>query len=138
MMATNTRLFEMADMKAKLSTLWIFVLFNMAFADIIGFIEPGTLEALMAGDFGFELTPAIVVVISLIQALPIAMILFSRLLRYGVNRWANIVVAAITILYVTGGGNWDKTSYIVFATIEIVALLYIIWSAWKWPAAEQA
>ncbi len=127
--------FTPVDMRSKLSTLWIFVMFNMAFADIIGYIEPGALEAMLAGDFGFDITPAVIVVISLVQAVPIAMIVVLRLLdNQRVNRWANIAAGALTLLYVTGGGAWDKPSYIVFASIEIVGLLSIIWSAWKWPA----
>jgi hypothetical protein len=35
-------------MKEKLSTLWIFVMFNMVFADIVGLLNPGTLEEMMA------------------------------------------------------------------------------------------
>ena len=114
------------------------MLFNMAFADIIGYIEPGALEAMLAGDFGFEITPAVIVVISLVQAVPIAMILVSRLLNnQRLNRWANIAAGALTLLYITAGGAWDKTSYIVFASIEIVGLLSIIWSAWKWSETTQ-
>lgn len=48
-MTQNNKLFAVSDMKAALSTLWIFVLFNMAFADIIGFVEPGTLQTILAG-----------------------------------------------------------------------------------------
>jgi hypothetical protein len=127
------------DIRTKLSTLWIFVMFNMVFADIIGLIEPGTLEAMLAGDFGFEITPALVVVISLVQAIPIGMIVVSRLMNNPrVNRWANIGAGVLTLLYITGGGSWDKTSYIVFASIEIVGLLAIIWAAWKWSAPTLA
>jgi len=131
--------FAPVDIRSKLSTLWIFVMFNMAFADIIGYIEPGALEAMLAGDFGFEITPAVIVVISLVQAIPIAMIVVSRLLNNPrLNRWANIAAGALTLLYIIGGGSWDKPSYIVFASIEIVGLLSIIWSAWKWSARAQA
>ena len=137
-MNINYTFLSMENMKAKLSTLWIFVMFNMTFADIIGFMEPGTLQTMMAGDVGFELTPAVMAVISLVQAIPIAMILFSRLLNYNLNRWANIIAGVITILYVTGGGNWDRASYMVFAAIEIVAMVFIIWTAWKWRVPEPA
>ena len=41
----------MEDMKVKLSTLWIFVMFNMAFADIVGFINPGALAVCRRGEF---------------------------------------------------------------------------------------
>ena len=40
----------MQNRKSILSTLWIFVLLNMIFADIVGFIEPGALENIMAGE----------------------------------------------------------------------------------------
>ncbi len=133
----NTQ-FALEVKKARLSTLWIFVMFNMTFADIIGFLEPGVLATLMAGDVGFDLTPAVMVVISLVQAMPIAMILLSRLLDYRANRWANMVAAVITLLYITGGGSWNRASYIVFATLEILALGYIIWVAWHWRAPESA
>lgn len=130
--------FTPVDIRSKLSTLWIFVMFNMAFADIIGYIEPGALQAMLAGDFGFEVTPVVMVVISLVQAIPIAMIMVSRLLNnQRVNRWANIAAGALTLLYIIAGGAWDKTSYIVFASIEIVGLLSIIWFAWKWQARVQ-
>jgi hypothetical protein len=60
------------------------------------------------------------------------MILVSRLFRRGVNRWLNIVASLLTLLYVLGGGNWESTSYFVFAALEVVAMLAIIWLAWSW------
>lgn len=131
----NNKLFAPIEIKTKLSTLWIFILLNMIYADIIGYLEPGRLEAMMAGEFGFEMTPAILVAISLIQAIPISMVLFSRLLRDGVNRWANVIAGIITLVYVVGGGSWDKPSYLVFGAIEVAALLVVLWSAWRWPVA---
>jgi hypothetical protein len=128
----NKQLIEVRDKKIILSILWIFVVFNIAFADIIGFIEPGTLERIINGDTGFELTPAVIVVFSLLQAIPMAMIFVSRLFRRGVNRWLNIVASVLTLLYVLGGGNWESVSYFVFAALEVVAMLAIIWLAWSW------
>jgi hypothetical protein len=132
-MSTDKKgLIEVRDKKIILSTLWIFVMFNIAFADIIGFIEPGTLESIINGNMGFELTPAVLVIVSLFQAIPIAMIPVSRLFRRGVNRWVNIVASALTLLYVLGGGNWESASYVVFVFLEVVAMLAIIWLAWRW------
>ena len=107
-------------------------MFSIAFADITGFIEPGTLEGIINGDTGFALTPAVIVLVSLFQAIPMAMILVSRLFRRDVNRWLNIVAGVLTLLYVLGGGNWQSTSYFVFAALEVVAMLVIVWLAWSW------
>src|SRR5512141_1192572 len=131
-MNASNKLIQVQDKKITLSTLWFFVMFCIAYADIIGFIEPGTLEKIINGNVGFELTPAIILMISLLQAIPIAMILVSRWFRRDVNRWLNIVASVLTLLYVLGAGNWESTSYVVFAALEVVAMLGIIWLAWTW------
>jgi hypothetical protein len=131
-MNVNNKLIEIQDKKVTLSTLWVFVMFCIAYADIIGFIEPGTLENIINGNVGFELTPAMILIFSLFQAIPIAMILVSRWFRRDVNRWLNIFASVLTLLYVLGGGNWESASYPVFAALEVVAMLAIIWLAWTW------
>ena len=84
--------------KVKLSTLWVVVMFNIAFADIVGFVHPGALEHIMAGEVGFELTQGLLLLFSIFLAIPIAMIFFSRVLAYWANRWANIIAAALTMV----------------------------------------
>jgi hypothetical protein len=63
--------------------------------------------------------------------IPIAMIFLSRVLKYGVNRWANIIAAAITIVFVIGGGS-TYLHYIFLAAVEVVCMSLIVWYAWKW------
>lgn len=126
---------EKMDIKVKLSTLWIFVMFNMAFADIVGFLNPGTLKDIMTGSVGFEITQELLLIFSILLEIPIAMIFLSRILKYRANRWANIIAAVITILFVIGGGN-TSFSYIFFATIEVVSMSLIVWYAWKWSNPE--
>ena len=53
-MNTNNKLIEIQDKKVTLSTLWVFVMFCIAYADIIGFIEPGTLENIINGNVGLN------------------------------------------------------------------------------------
>jgi hypothetical protein len=119
------------DMKVRLSTLWIFVLFNMVFADIVGFMNPGALQDIITGALGFEITQELLLVFSILLEIPIAMILLSRILKHKANRLANIVAAVISILFVIGGGS-SYLSYIFFATVEVITMLLIIWYAWNW------
>lgn len=119
------------DIRVRLSTLWVFVMFNMVFADIVGFLNPGALETMMAMKPAQEL----LLVFSILVEVPIAMIVLSRFLKYRVNRWANIIAGMITILWVIAGGT-ISTSYVFFATIEVACLLLIIWSAWTWTERE--
>lgn len=130
-MNTNEKIAKM-DMRVQLSTLWIFVLFNMVFADIVGFMNPGALGEIMTGAVGVAITQELLLVFSILLEIPIAMIFLSRVLKYRANRWANIVAGLITILFVIGGGS-TYLSYIFFATVEVACMLLIIWYAWNWP-----
>ena len=122
----------MNDIKVRLSTLWIFVLFNMIFADLVGFMNPGDLEAVIKGEVGVEITQELLLIFSILLEIPIAMVVVSRLLERRFNRWANILASVITIVYVIGGGS-NYLSYYFFATIEVLAMLLIIYFAWNWP-----
>ena len=67
--------------------------------------------------------------------IPIAMVLLSRILKYSVNRWTNIIVGVIMIPLVLSNGLADLDD-MFFATIEIVAMTFIVWYAWTWPNPE--
>jgi hypothetical protein len=138
-MNTNSKTTQMEDMKAKLSTLWIFLMFNMVFADIFSFLYPGFLKQIMTGYAeGTQITPEFLLIAAMVTEISIAMVFLSRLLKYSVNRWVNIIGGVITILWVIGGGS-PTLHYIFIATIEVVCALCIIWLAWKWrPEAAPA
>ena len=122
------------ELKVSLSTLWIFVVINIAFADIVGFMNPGALQSIISGSVGFKITQELMLAFAVLLEIPIAMIFLSRVLKDRANRWANIVAAVITTGFVVSGGN-TSLSYIFFATIEVVAMLFILWYAWKWPVS---
>ena len=134
-METNQKLITM-DMKAKLSTLWIFVLLNIIFRDIHELFRPGLLAEMMTGTVnGIQMTEGLLLVAGISIEISIAMVLLSRVLNYRVNRWANIIAGAIVIasIIAIGAGDLDD---MFFATIEVVALLFVIWSAWRWSKQE--
>ncbi|MEM9217261.1 MAG: DUF6326 family protein [Cyanobacteria bacterium P01_F01_bin.150] len=120
------------ETKATLSTLWMFYLFNTIFRDIHEFIEPGFIEQVMTGTFnGTQITEQLLLFGGFVVEVPIAMVLFSRLLPYGANRWVNITAAVITLAFELNNGttDLDDTFHMV---IEMAALSFIIWSAWRW------
>ena len=134
-MSTNIEAVKTEDMKERISTLWVVVMFNMVFADILSFMLPGNLEEIMAGAGQIQITQGLLLVFAVLLEIPIVMIILSRVLKYRANRWANIIAAAITIAFVVGGGS-TTLHYIFFATIEVACMLLIIWYAWKWPNPE--
>lgn len=123
------------DRRGVLSTLWIFVLLNMLYADIVGFMNPGALEGIITGTVGIEITQELLLVFSVLLEIPIAMIFLSRVLKYRINRWANIVASVITILFVIGGGSM-YLSYLFFATVEVACMLFMIGYAWTWRSPD--
>ncbi len=133
-MNTHEKTAEM-DLKVKLSTLWVVVMFNMLFADVLSLYIPEILEELVTGSTPVQITEGLMLVMAIILEIPIAMIFLSRVLKYRANRWANIIAGAITIVFVIAGGSL-VLHYIFFATIEVVCMLLIVWYAWKWPKQE--
>jgi hypothetical protein len=107
---------------------------NMLKADILSLYIPGALDevAKTAGDTPI---PLLMLGGAIMMEISILMIILSRVLKYSVNRWVNIITSIITIAFVIGGGA-TYPHYIFIATIEVVCLLLIAWNAWKWANPE--
>ena len=133
-MITNEKTVKM-DIKVKLSILWIIVMFNMLFADVLTLYIPENLEEIMTRSTSVQITEGLMLVMAITIEIPIVMIFLSRILKYRANRWANIIASAITIVFVIGGGSL-VLHYIFFATIEVACMSIIAWYAWKWPKQE--
>lgn len=124
------------DTKVLLSTLWIVVMVNMLKADILSLYIPGSTEevARTSASTGVPI-PQLMLGGAIMGELAIVMIILSRVLKYGVNRWVNILVGIVTIAYIWLGGP-SYPHYIFIATVETICLLLIIWNAWKWANPE--
>lgn len=135
-MNTRAPVTKKIDPKTLISTLWIVVMINMLKADILSLYIPGAAEevAKTAASTGTPI-PQLMLGGAIMMEIAIVMIILSRLLPYGVNRWANIIVSIITIVFVVGGGA-AYPHYIFIATVEVICLLLIIWQAWQWRNVE--
>ena len=124
------------DTKVLLSTLWIVVMINMLKADILSLFIPGALEevARTAASMGASI-PQLMLGAAIIGQLAIAMIVLSRVLKYGINRWVNIVVGIVIIAYIWSGMA-SYPHYIFIASIETLCLLLIVWFAARWRNSE--
>jgi hypothetical protein len=123
----------MKDRKGILSTLWIFALLNYVYADVFSiFFNPAAHTETLTMPQGAVLAFAVM------METAIAMILLSRLLKYGANRWANMIAGlfhtALVAWTLTGGAQ--PPFYMMFASIEIVCTLFIAWYAWQWRNPE--
>ena len=120
------------DVRAKLSTLWVFVLFNLIFSEFHRLLQPGFLEEVMTGTVGgVQLSQEVLLLGAMVLEIQIAMALLSRVLKYRVNRWANIIAGAMTIAIVLFNMSADLDN-IFFSTIGVVAMFLVVWYAWRW------
>lgn len=133
-MNTNGNPSKKMDKRVLLSTLWIVVLINMLKADVLSLYIPGAVDELtrFAGDTPI---PVLMVGAAVLGELAIVMIILSRALTYGVNRWVNIIVGVFTIVYIWVGRS-AYPHYTFIATVETICLLLIVWNAWKWTDRE--
>lgn len=133
---TTLTITEKTYTRALLSTLWIIVMINMLKADILSLFIPGALNevAQTAAGAGIPI-PQFMLAAAIMGQIGIAMIILSRVLRRGISRWANIVAGIIMLVYIWGGAS-SSPHYIFIAGVETLCLLFIIWTAWRWPNAE--
>ena len=116
----------------KISTLWIVVLFNMAFADILSFMVPEFAAQIQSGEVdGVVITPMFLLLAAVLIEIAIVMIFLSRVLGRRANRIANFIAVGVTALFVIGGGSLTP-HYIFFASVEVITMIYIVYPAWTW------
>lgn len=135
-MHTKNKLIEVQDRKAILSTLWIAVMINMLKADILSLFIPGSVEeaARTAASTGASISQ-LMLGAAILGQLAMAMTVLSRVLKYGINRWANIIVGIVIIAYIWSGMA-SYPHYIFIASVETLCLLLIIAVAWTWRNVE--
>lgn len=127
-------LFETTNKRNILSALWVVVMLNMLKADVLSLYIPGTVDNVIkiAGD-----TPVAYLMLSgsIIMEISILMIVLSQVLTHSINRWSNIIISLMTIMFVIGGGS-THPHYIFIATVEVVCLLLVAYVSWKWPPQQ--
>src|SRR5438128_6472991 len=134
----------MHDTKEQLSLLWIFVLLNYLYADVLA------LFAIVGSqDPAPHLPQWALLGSAVLMEIPIAMILASRLLPFRANRLANIIAGSImtlvngflTFVLPLATGDFrdpEYRVYLFFGAIETVCTSVIIWQAWTWSGVKPA
>ena len=126
----------MKDRKVLLHTLWIFILFNYLYCDIMTLMDPSELKQILTGTVGsIQINESFLMGAAILMEIPIAMILLSRILGYKTNRVANIIAGSImtivqcmSLFVGTGPTNY----YVFFSVLEITCSATIVGLAWRW------
>ncbi len=128
----------MEDVRIKLSALWIARMLTGLQGDVIRYMEPGMLQAIIDGTLEIPMTEELLAAMATMMMVPIFMVFLSLELPYKLDRWLNIIVAIIFIV-IDGLGfiiirpayeNILGIGYVLFCAL-------IVWFAWKWKPKEE-
>jgi threonine/homoserine/homoserine lactone efflux protein len=128
-------------MGAKLSTLWIFVMFNYLYCDIVGLMDSALLRKYLTGDIdGLQITQGFLLGASVLMQIPIWMIVLSRLTKPRTSRRLNIAAGSVmtVVQSATLFLGTPTMYYVFFSVIEIAGTCLIVWLAWKWHDVTEA
>jgi hypothetical protein len=142
MATTHTRQYVdvPVDVRLVLCALWAAMLFVFAYVDILAFYRADVLHAALVGKVATTTVTVNQLFLSLTLAyilIPTLMLVLSLLLKPQINRITNIVVSLlylISIIVSAAGEHWAY--YILGSVIEVVLLVVIAGTAWRWPRTE--
>jgi hypothetical protein len=117
------------DRRLVLFSIWIFVLLNYVYADIVMVMfHPDVYQRAAQGMSQFTVLGA-----AILMEVLIAMPLLNILLKRPAGRWANIIGGLVGTAFVgitlSPRAPWF---YLFFGVIEIACTLFVIWYAWLW------
>lgn len=126
------------NLKVKLAMLWMSLMFLYIYVDYFHLFMPGQIADILRGRmFEFDITQGFLLAALASVTIPTLMIFLSVALPAKVNRWTNMIIAAVYTpfsLFNLAGVAW---MHMVFgAMVEVVLLCLIIRYAWKWPRIE--
>ena len=132
----------MEDIRVRLSVLWLFATLNYIYADVFFCVDVlGSNKGGPSVIHVIHFSPGAWIGIAVLMEIPMAMILLSRILKPGANRWANIVAgiietaAVLLTSFILPILKLTETSsyYVFFGAMEVACTSLIIWYAWRWP-----
>jgi hypothetical protein len=138
----STQQNDLEDIKVslnlKLATLWASLMFLYIYVDYFHLYMPNKIEDILTGIvFKFDITQGFLLAALALVTIPALMIFLSVALPAKVNRWANIVIAAVYIPFTLFNLAGEAWMHMVFgAVVEVVLLCLIIRYAWNWPSIE--
>ena len=130
---------QKVNVRVKLAALWTSFMFLYIYVDYFALYMPGKIEDILNGRvFTFDITQGFIFTALFLAIIPMLMIFLSVVLKAGVNRLTNIIVATALIPYMLFnlvGGAWPHM--ILAAVVEVAMLIIIIRYARNWPTSQK-
>jgi len=130
---------DLEDWKIKISVLWLIYGVAVLAEAILGYLELGVIEQVIAGEIeGMQITPEVLLVFAIIFLIPLVLAFLSLTLKDSINRWLNIIAGIVLAVF----GLMGPVEYLakqsvysayvtLFGIVLVVASALIVWYAWK-------
>jgi Ca2+/H+ antiporter len=127
------------DWKIKISVLWLIYGVAVLAEAILGYLELGVIEQVIAGEIeGMQITPEVLLGFAIIFLIPLVLAFLSLTLKDSINRWLNIIAGIVLAVF----GLMGPVEYLakqsvysayvtLFGIVLVVASALIVWYAWK-------
>lgn len=127
--------------QAKIAAAWTSFMFFYIYVDFFNLYKPGVVDGILDGFvWRFEVSATLLTVMLASVGIPALMVALSMTLPARVNRTTNLVVASLYIPYSifnAAGATWEWTFFYGLSIgVEVLLLVFILRSAWKWPRAH--
>jgi hypothetical protein len=120
----------MDEMQIKISAAWIALMLTYLLGDVMR-IFSGDFKAGEIG--GKQVAQGMYLGMAVLMVIPIIMVVLSLVVKQPVNRWANMIVAAIFFMFNLIGLPTYPSAYDKFLIVVGLGFnLLTIWLAWKW------
>ena len=130
----------MVDVRIILSALWVARMLSGLQGDSTRLHDPVALKELVAGTTEITVTNEMLLILSIILAVPIFMSFLSLTLKDKANRWANLIIGAFFVVwelvFLIFVYLQDPAYEIFWGIAYLVFVALVVWYAWKWPKQE--
>lgn len=128
------------NVKLKLAAFWTAVTFCYLYGDYFELYTPEKVNSLLSGNNILN-SPLLLLIASLVMAIPPLMIILTLTLKPSINKWLNIIIGCIftLMMVLVGAGSLTVwySFYVFLAFLEATLTTIIVWKAIKWPRNEQ-
>ena len=124
---------ETIKIRILLSTLWVVIMLNMLYIDVLSQNIPGSDEEMLAFAGDTPISQLMFFAAIMIE-IPILMVLLSQVLAWGIGRWVNIGAAVLMIAFVVGpeiGNTAVYPHYLFMGTFEVLCMVGVILVSWR-------
>ena len=125
--------------RSVVSALWLFVVLNYLYCDVLGLYWAEDLQSLLQGNVGgVRMTQEFLLGAAVLMTIPMGSVLVSRIASYRVARWSS-VGAGVVMTLVQAASLWFGSAptlhYVYFSIIEVATTATIVWyAAVRWRA----